>query len=228
MSHTPRSPLGLQGSVTWQLLSRAGAVLIMVALVQAPIVEAQERMAGSVVRLPFGVTLVLPPAWRADREPLTTALASRVAVIDARGLSPEPDGFLVTFASPSGDREVLTLSVAQFAGDLDQAAVSEMDSSRVAKLGQEEYHGELARVTSLAGNTLIAWNGLVKRPIAGMEALEMTYRFRTPSSPELVSRTIMFFRGQKSFRLQFVRARSASSRVRETIDGILLSLKVER
>ena len=227
MSYTPRSLLGLQGSVTWQSLSRAGAVLMLVALVQAPIVEAQEHMAGSVVRLPLGVTLLLPPAWRADREPLETALASRVAVIDARRLSPERDGFLVTFASPSGGPELLTLSVAQFAGDLDQAAVAEMDSSRVAKLGQDEYYGELARVTSLAGNTLIAWDGLVKRSIAGMEALEMTYRFRTPSSPELVSRTLMFFRGRKSFRLQFVRARSASSGVREAIDRILLSLKVE-
>ena len=50
---------------------------------------------------------------------------------------------------------------------------------------------------------------------------------RTPSSPELVSRTLMFFRGRKSFRLQFVRARSASSGVREAIDRILFSLKVE-
>lgn len=227
MSYTPRSILGIQGSLTWRSLSRAGAVLILVALVETPIVEAQARRAGSVVMLPLGVTLVLPLGWRADREPVETALASRVAVVDVRGLSAEPDGFLVTFASPSGAPEVLTLSVAQFVGDLDQAAVAEMDSSRVAKLGEEEFHGELARVTSLAGNTLIRWDGLVKRTVAGMEALEMTYRFRTPSSPEMVSRTLMFFRGKNSFRLQFVRARSASSSVREAIDRIVLSLKVE-
>jgi hypothetical protein len=184
-------------------------------------------MAGSVVRLPLGVTLTLPPGWRADREPLETALASRVALVDARGLAAERDGFLVTFASPSGHPELLTLGVAQFAGDLDQAALAAMDSSRVARLGEEEFHPELARVTRLAGNTLVAWDSFVKRRIAGLEALEMTYRFRTPPSPELVSRTLLFLRGQRSFRLQFVRARSASSGVGEAIDRILLSLKVE-
>lgn len=199
----------------------------MIGFVHASALDAQERQGGSTVTLSLGVAVALPQGWRADREPLKTALATRPGAIDARALSPEPDGFLATFASPANAPDVITLSVAQFAGDLDQAAVARMDSSRVADLS-DEFHGELARVTSLAGNTLIAWDGFAKRPIAGLEAIEMTYRFRTPSSPDLVSRTVMFFRRQGSVRFQFVYARSASSRVQETIDNILLNLRVER